>query len=63
MTIGSTATGKQGGAVVNALVKANKSSNEQKYTILALTRNKDSPAAQSLTNLPNGPFDLSLGLA
>lgn len=37
------ATGKQGGAVINALLKANAD-----FEILALTRNTNSPSAQKL---------------
>ena len=39
------ATGKQGGAVVNSLLE---SPEAQKFTILAVTRNADSPSAQKL---------------
>jgi|SRR5215469_3090943 len=39
------ATGKQGGAVVDALLE---SPEAQKFTILAVTRNPDSPSAQKL---------------
>ena len=41
------ATGKQGGAVVDALLE---SPEAQKFTILAVTRNPDSPSAQKLKN-------------
>lgn len=41
------ATGKQGGAVVDALLE---SPEAQEFTILAVTRNPDSPSAQKLKN-------------
>ncbi|KAL9116093.1 MAG: hypothetical protein Q9227_000462 [Pyrenula ochraceoflavens] len=44
------ATGKQGGAVIDALIRANP---DPPISILALTRNTSSPAAQSLASKPN----------
>ncbi|EJD35648.1 NAD(P)-binding protein [Auricularia subglabra TFB-10046 SS5] len=48
------ATGKQGGATVRALVRANgASATGPLFEVLALTRNTESPAAQKLASLAN----------
>lgn len=47
------ATGKQGGAVVEALLDHISTTSATDITIIALSRNPDSPAAQALSSKPN----------